>query len=227
MLRPLRSGNRSSAQPLCAKFQRSQKGGQRAPPVMSFPCQQAGPGCRRGARTGHTVTVTPPPPATLSHRDPSSSPPTPSQNLKLEIRVARTNGRFKIFMTFNSLNLKLKRCVCHPSYGACHSGEPLSCIQLPVPWKCSCPFGCVPWTPIFISGPCLHRTHNRLSVHMWHMLLGTCVIVPTSAHGWPIVCYRTDHVLRQPNSYLGFHWCSSQNLGFAFPNISDLLFTVI
>ncbi|KAF3836330.1 hypothetical protein F7725_028888 [Dissostichus mawsoni] len=37
-----RSGDRSAAQPLCAKFQRSQKGGQRAPLVMSFRCQQAG-----------------------------------------------------------------------------------------------------------------------------------------------------------------------------------------
>lgn len=78
---------------------------------------------------------------------------------------------------------KLKCCICRLFTGTCRTS---TCIQLrSVPWKCSCTFGCVLWTPIFIRPVSCTHSHQCLWTCDTCGLL--CNVVPTSALGRPIV----------------------------------------
>lgn len=132
---------------------KKKKGGDKGPPwwchsAVSKQALAAG----EGARTGHTVTITPPPPSTMApapHPDGLwANASTPDVKFKTEICV------FKIFLTLHSLNLPTRNwnpskwCIDVMFLDTCHSNKLLlvfnyhQCHE-----KCSCPF---------IS--CLHTT---------------------------------------------------------------------
>lgn len=170
MLRPLRSGDRSAVQPLCAKFQRSQKEGQRGPLVMSFCCQQAGP-LLRGWGAGQDILWSslphhlPPWPQHLTLNPSKTNVPTSGVKYKTKIWAGQTliqnisdltrpkpahkNYKWCIYMSCFLWYVSLQQTSSH--------------IQLPsVPWRSSCPY---------LSG-----LYLVLSIHMCHMLPVTCVL---------------------------------------------------